>query len=326
MNRWTRIAFFASGGILLILLLLRLDLRAVGMAVRQARPVWVIAAVGLLAANVIVKALRWQWMAARLSGRHLPFASAVSAILAGVAAASFSPARSVDLAKPLLLRRTFGVGLATSTAAVLVERFLDGLALVVIFGVALAVLPAGRGSRFHPVLAAAGVLLIAGMLALASPVTVQRVGGWFARLLRAGPAGRVQRVVDAIADSLRLWRAARNLWPLLGLAGGAALLEALRVAAVFRGLGLSIGATGAMLAFSAANLVGILTFIPGGIGVTELSMAAVSGFLLRRAATDPQVAAAVLLDRVLSYYLIVALGAVVLLLVARREDATSQAQ
>ncbi len=180
-------------------------------------------------------------------------------------------------------------------------------------------LPLARGAQFHPVLLASGALIAAGVVGLAAPrivgrmirAAMQRLP--FPRWLR----DRVVRLADALTDSLALWREGRNLWPLLALSVLAALCEGGRLAAVFAATGPQLGLPGAMLTFSVANLVAILVFIPGGIGVAELSMAGVAGAVLGVPATLPSVTAAVLLDRVLSYYLIVGIGALVLVAAGR---------
>lgn len=315
MSRPIRLIFLLAGGALLAVLLLRVDLAAVRASIRAADPRWLGAALIFQAANILVKAGRWRWMVRRLTGHALDLPSASLAILAGVAAASFSPARTVDLAKPVLLKQRFDVALSTSTAAVLIERFLDGASLIVLFGASLPVLRAARGAQFHPALAAAGLLLLAGVGVLAAPSTLRALA---ARLIGRLPISAdlrtgSSRVAAAFADGLALWRTRSNLWPLLGWSVGAALWEAARLAAVFAGLGLPLGLAGGMLSFSVANLVAVVALIPGGIGVTELSMAAVAGIVLGVPAASAGVAGAVLLDRVLSYYLVVGGGAVVLL-------------
>lgn len=329
MSRRTRLAFLIAGVALLALLVIRIDVAGVRRAVAAADVRLLAAAVGLLAVNIVVKALRWQVMVHRLTGARLDLSFAVTAILAGVAAASFSPARSVDLAKPLLLKQRLGIGLATSTGAVLVERYLDGAALVVLFGVSIALVPIARGSQFQPALAAAGILLVAGIIALASPEMVRAL---MTRLIRRLPIPvelreRSARVIDAFATSLALWRAPRNIWLLLGASVLAALCEAARLAVVFGAMREPLGFAGGMLAFSAANLMAILALIPGGIGVTELSMAGVAALVLRMSAIRGSIVAAVFLDRILSYYLLVGIGALILVgmsRVTRRQTVAGQ--
>jgi len=319
MSRRTRLAFLIAGAALLALLVIRIDLVGVRRSLATADVQWLGVAVALLASNVLVKALRWRMMVHRLTGARLDLFSAVTAVLAGVAAASFSPARSVDLAKPLLLKQRLGVGLATSTGAVLVERYLDGAALVVVFGASIALVPVARGSQFQPALAAAGILLVAGIIALASPEMVRTL---IARLIRRLPLPSEiregsARVTDAFASSLALWRARQNIWLLLGASVLAALCEAARLVAVFGAMREPLGFADGMLVFSAANLVAILALIPGGIGVTELSMAGVAALVLRTPAIRGSIVAAVLLDRVISYYLVVGIGALILVAMSR---------
>lgn len=309
-----RLAFLLAGALLLGLLIARANVAAIAQAVGQADVRWLGVAVLFIAGNIAVKALRWQVMVARLTGIRLRARLAAPAILAGVAAASLSPARAIDVAKPLMLKRRWGVGLSTSASAVLVERFLDGAALVVLLGIAFLVLPIARTAQFSPIFSAAGLLLIGGTLLFVSPDAVRAVSTAVARRLplRAGLRGRVLRLTAAFADGLTVWRARRTLWPLLGLSVIAGLFEAGRLVATFAAVGLQMPLAGAMLTFSAASLIAVLTVIPGGIGVAEVSMAGVAGVILGLRPTTAAVAAGVLVDRALAYYLIVALGAVVL--------------
>lgn len=319
MSRSIRLVFLLAGAALLGVLLLRVDIAAVRGSLRGADPWWMGAALVCLGANVLLKAGRWRWMVGRLTGHTLDLPSAAQAILAGVAAASFSPGRTVDLAKPLLLKQRADVALSTSTAAVLIERFFDGVSLVVLFAVSLPVLRVARGATFHPALLAAGALLIGGMAVLASPRALRAASTRVIGRLPVSPELRAggARVAGAFADNLALWRTPANLWPLLGWSAAAALCEAARLAAVFAALGLPLGLAGGMLTFSVANLLAVLALIPGGIGVTELSMAAVASLVLGLPVTSAGVAGGVLLDRLLAYYLVVGAGALVLLASAR---------
>jgi uncharacterized membrane protein YbhN (UPF0104 family) len=314
-----RLAFLLAGGLLLAVLLARVDLGALRAALRRTAPAPLGAALGFLGLNVLVKAGRWRWMIRRLTGHALGLGDATEAILAGVAAASVSPARTVDLAKPVLLRQRFDIALSASTAAVLVERFMDGVSLVVLFGAALALGRAARGPLVEPALLASVLLLAGGAAVLAAPRALRAAAGrLFDTLpLSDGLRSGSTRVADAMAGALALWRLPANLGPLVAWSVAAALCEAARLAAVFAALGLPLGLAGGMLSFSAANLVAVVALIPGGIGVTELSMAAVAGLVLGQAPTSAGIAAAVLVDRALSYYLVVAAGALVLLAAGR---------
>lgn len=324
MNRWTRIGFLAAGGILLILLALRVDWAAVARVLSTARPAAVLAAAGFEAVNVTVKGLRWRMLVRRLTGAGPPlsFGRAVQAVLAGVAAASVTPGRAFDLAKPLLLQRSHGTPLAAGVGAAMIERLFDGIALVVLFGISLLALPLARDPRFRPVLIAAGLLLAGGLAILIAPRGIRLVGRVGLRLLgwMPGLQSIVQRAGIEFIEGVASSRASSTLPVLAAFSIGAAVLEAARLAAVANAVGVSMSLGAAMLVFSAANLVAVAALIPGGIGVTELTMAAAAALVTGLRPGAPMAAAIVLLDRLLSYYLIVGVGAVVLAASARGEE------
>lgn len=324
MGRWTRVGFFAAGGLLLILLVLRVDWGAVLRVIATARPAAVVVAVGFAAANVAVKGVRWRMLVRRLTGSGPPLSvgRAVQAVLAGVAAASVTPGRAFDLAKPLLLRQSHGTPLAAGVGAAMVERLFDGIALVVVFGVSLLALPLARDPRFRPVLIAASVLLIGGLAILIAPQGIRFVGRVGLRFLSWMPGLQsvVQRAGREFVEGVSSSRASSTLPALAAFSIGAAVLEAGRLAAVASAVGVSMSLGAAMLVFSAANLVAVAALIPGGIGVTELTMAAGAALVTGLRPGAPLAAAIVLLDRLLSYYLVVGVGAVILATLARGEE------
>ncbi|MDQ7819889.1 MAG: lysylphosphatidylglycerol synthase transmembrane domain-containing protein [Armatimonadota bacterium] len=314
MSRWVRVGLLALGAALLAAFLASVDYPAARAALEGVDPARAAVALVLLAANVAVKAVRWRLMAARLTGRRLPLPAAAAAVLAGVASASVSPARGLDLAKPLLLHGSHGVPMASTTAAVVVERLLDGAALAVVFGLSLAVAPPGGRPDVIPVLAAIAALAAAAGGLLWRPRFLIEPAQALARRLPAPRREEVAASLDRFARGLDDWRRSGLMAPLLALSVVAAGLEVARLHSVLAAVHRPAGPTQVALAFSAANLVAALSFIPGGLGVTELSLA----HLLQRLSPGPDASAAVLLDRTLSYYLVVAAGAVVLLLAARR--------
>src|SRR2546428_5377133 len=169
MSNWIRVELLVLGLVILARFVRSVDLAAIVCAVTGAAAGRLALAVRLLMANVTVKAARWRSRAGMMSQRRLSLPAAETAILAGVAAASLTPGRGLELAKPLLLRASHGVPIASSTAAVVVERLLDGAALIVLFAVSLVAVPAGRGSAFYPVIAAIALFLTAGGAPLLLP-------------------------------------------------------------------------------------------------------------------------------------------------------------
>lgn len=322
MSPWIRVSFLALGTAVLFLFIASTDLGELRAAVSAADRGLLLVAVALVVINVWIKAVRWRFMAAQLTGRPLSLWQAGIAVLAGVAAGSLTPARGMDLAKPLLLARSRGVPLSISTAAVLVERLLDGAGLIVLCGVSLVFLPAGRAAVFGPVFAVIGLVVAAMGVALVIPARLVDPLTRVISALPISPRVRTRAVgqLEAFVHGLLVWRRPAQLWVAAALSVAAAAVEALRLGSVLVAMHAPLSVAQAMFAFSLGNVIAVLTFIPGGVGVTELSVAGVIR-LIAPAVAPAALTAAVLVDRFLSYYVIVVLGGLVLFLTgaARRE-------
>lgn len=329
MSPWIRLAFLALGAAVLVLLIAGTDVHELQEAVRRADITLLAGAVVLLATDVGLKAVRWRFMAAQLAEPPLSLVQAAAAVVAGVAAASLTPARGVELAKPLLLRRSRGVAVSTSTAAVIVERLLDGVGMIVLFGISVALVPAGRAAVFRPVFAVIGIFVVGVGLVLAVP---SRLSAVLTRVISALPLPasvrpRALSLVQQLLRGMLMWRRHEQLWIVVALSIVATVVEAFRLSLVCAALGVPITVVQAMFTFSLANLVAVLTLIPGGVGVTELSMAGIIR-LITAAGSSAALTAAVLVDRILSYYLVIVVGSLVLLAVgvARPHDPGTGAQ
>src|SRR2546428_9823284 len=105
MTRWVRAALLVLGLFILAGFVGSLDLAAIVSAVSEGDAGWLMLALALLVVNVMIKALRWRVMAATMGAHPLSLPAASAAILAGVAAASLTPGRGVELAEPARLRK-----------------------------------------------------------------------------------------------------------------------------------------------------------------------------------------------------------------------------
>jgi uncharacterized protein (TIRG00374 family) len=317
LSPWIRIAFLALGAAVLLLLIAGADVAELRESVGGADRRLLGAAIVLLGLDIGLKAVRWRFMAAQLAQPPLSVWQAGISIVAGVAAASLAPARGIEFAKPLLLHRSRGVPLSRSTAAVVVERLLDGAGLIILFGVSLVLLPAGRAEVFRPLFIAIGFLVAAIGLALTVP---SKLAVPLARIVSKLPLPesmrmRAARLVESFFRGMLLWRQQRQFWVVVALSVAASMTEALRLTVVFAAMNTPITVVQAMFTFSLANLVAVLTFIPGGVGITELSMAGIVRLIGSGGFAPAALTAAVLVDRVLGYYLVVVVGSLVLLAV-----------
>lgn len=309
--RWVSYLLLGAGLAILIAFAATTNLRDVGAALRNAQGVWLAAAAAAVTSQILVKAVRWQFMVERLTGTRISTGFAAVSVISGVAAGSMTPGRTFELAKAVMLRGSYEIPLSVSTSAMIVERMLDMGFLVITFLLAAAFVPSRMvlASRVLAVLIA-GVIVTFGAL-IAAPVRIQ---AWIVPVVRRlpGPASlreKALRLLDTFFASFLLLRGQRTLWPLLVLTAASAAADAGRAVAVFTAMGIWLPVPVIVFAYLAAAMLGMALLIPGGVGVTEVSMAGLIAVLAPGAVAASLARSAVLVDRFLSYYLLVLIGA-----------------
>ncbi|HET8999485.1 MAG TPA: lysylphosphatidylglycerol synthase transmembrane domain-containing protein [bacterium] len=310
-GRWVSFILLGAGIAILIAFAATVNFRQVAEALRRAEITLLGAAVGAVVAQILFKAYRWQFMVKQLTGTTISIRFSAISVVAGVAAGSFTPGRSFELAKAVMLKGSYDVSLGVSTSAMIVERMLDMGFIVVAFLLSAAFVP----SRM--VLASRVLMLMIVILVVAFGVVVtipQMMQGWIAGITRYLPLpGSLRdkglRLLDTFFSSFQLLREHRTLWLLLLLSVAVIALDLLRVFTVFRAMGIPLAPPLIAFAYLGAAMLGMALLIPGGVGITEVSMAGLIILLAPGAAAPSLARSAVLVDRFLSYYLLVLIGA-----------------
>ena len=268
------------------------------------------AALGLALANYTLRFARWQLYLARQEV-HVPIGSSALVFGAGLSL-SITPAKLGELVKSYLLRELHDVPATLTAPIVVTERVTDLIALLVVAIVGVSVY--GIAPLFVTI---AGVLVVIGLVLLA----------WTRPTLAlidfATKPERLRRLRDPLRETLghlaALCRPA-ILAPATLIAIPAWGCECLGFGLIcnaFPGAHVDYGL--AAVIYAATTIAGALSFLPGGLGVTEgaMTLALVDGAAhLDRASA----VAATLLVRLATLWFAVLIG-VVLLAVARRRIA-----
>lgn len=310
-SRWVSFLLLAAGLAILIVFAATTNFREVGGALRKAQGLWLAAAGLAILAQIGVKAVRWQFMVERLTGTRISAGFGAISVVSGVAAGSMTPGRSFEMAKAVMLKGSYDISLGVSTSAMIVERMLDMGFLVVTFLLAAAFVPTRMvlASRVLEVVVV-GVIVAFGIL-VAAPVQVQ---AWMTSAVRRVPLpaqlrAKSLRLLETFFTSFLRLRGLRTLWPLTAFTAVSAVLDAGRVVAVFMAMGIGLPIPVVVFAYLGAAMLGMALLIPGGVGVTEVSMAGLIAVLAPGAVPASLARSAVLIDRFLSYYLLVVIGA-----------------
>jgi uncharacterized membrane protein YbhN (UPF0104 family) len=292
-----------------------IDPAAIWAQVRQASPLLLAAAFFLWYGSFFVRAWRWGRMldAAGLATAHgvqIPPTRGLAEIVAlAFFANSIVPAKLGDAYRGYLLKREAGVSFSAGFGTILAERLVDAMMLVVVLaGSALLVFGRTLPPQAAPALTLGALLLIVG----AAGIWVM----WLTRntLVRFLPhrvQGAYTRLQGAVFGSLRSPALVLGIGLLLWFGDG------MRVWFVARSLDAGISPAVAILVAVMGALLTIIPFTPAGLGVVEIGVGSV---LIGVLGVDPVMAGSIiLLDRVVAYWSVLAVGAVLYVRRTRRE-------
>lgn len=264
------------------------------------------AALGLALANYAIRFLRWQ-LYLRHQGVRVPVGSSAMVFGAGLSL-SITPAKLGELVKSYLLKELHDVPATLTAPVVVAERVTDLIALLV-----LAVIGVGAYGMGTTIVAIAGVAIATGLVLLAWPRPTRAL---IDLVTRPAALRRLREPLQQMYTGLASLCRPTVLVPATLIAIPAWACECVGFALIvnaFPGAHVDLGL--AMVIYAATTIAGALSFLPGGLGVTEGAMTA----MLVTAATGVDKALAfdaTLLTRLATLWFAVGIG-LVLLAVAR---------
>jgi uncharacterized membrane protein YbhN (UPF0104 family) len=287
------------------------DVRAVRARLGEISPVVVAAALVLASANMALRFARWQGYLRRI-GAEVAVGTSFRVYLAGFAL-TVTPGRMGELVKSWLLRQQAGVPAARTTGAIFAEQVADLVAAVVLTAIGALIYD------LAPTLAISGVIVVVVAVGL---IWSQRLADLvIAGLVKLPPLRLHHDKLREINASLALLVRPRLLAWAAGLGAGAWLCEALAFALITNAFpGVAVPYGHAALIFAATTVAAALSFLPGGLGVSE---AALTLLLVRSGhKIDAGTAvAATLVTRLCTLWFNVAIGFVALASLRRRPPA-----
>jgi uncharacterized protein (TIRG00374 family) len=273
------------------------------------------AALALALVNYTIRYVRWS-LYLRTCDLEVPPRLSALTFLSGLAL-SITPGKLGELIKCFLLRETCAIPVTRTAPIVVAERVTDLIALLILGVAGVAV----YGIAQHMVIA--GALAVgAGLVVLSWP----RLAYWFIDVLgRLRPfrkiGSRLREFYDGLTD---LVRPSRLLWS-TALAIAAWLAECVGFALIisaFPGTDVPLGL--ATMIYAVTTIAGALSFLPGGLLVTETTMTL---FLVEasRGVDEPTAVAATILIRLATLWFAVVIGILALLLFRRVAPAAARA-
>jgi uncharacterized protein (TIRG00374 family) len=269
------------------------------------------AILGFTILNYVLRWAKWDYYLRRMGmGQGVSYGDSGLLFTSGMVMA-VTPGKVGEVLKSYLLKRVNGTPISASAPIVLAERVTDGLAMLLLMGFGLTLYPPAR-----PAFVALVVLTVLGLLVLQS----QPLMGQALRLVARLPLGAriAPRLETAYLSSRQLLS-----WPILLPSTLISLVswfgECVAMYYVLRGVGVPpsyLLLVQATFVFAASTLFGLVSFLPGGLGVSEGSSTLLLGRLIPLAA-GPATTATIII-RFCTLWFGVTLGAITLAIFSRR--------
>lgn len=277
----------------------------------------VLLALGLSGANYLLRFVKWElclgWLGVRGSGPEdapgLTRGRSLLIYLAGLSM-SVTPGKIGEVLRSYLLRATDGVPFTRTAPVVVADRATDLVALVVLSLVAVT-----EHREFMPVALVTLGLVVFGVVVLGSPRLCRPLLHALMRLPGLGRlAARAELLIESSAALLRVG-------PLLVLSALSVLgwwLECVGYWLILRGFaGVEASLSLCTFLWATTTLIGALSFLPGGLGATEGSLAVLVA-RLAQGVTQPVALASTILIRGCTLWFGELVGGVALAVLVRR--------
>jgi uncharacterized protein (TIRG00374 family) len=286
------------------------DFEALGEHLRRFPVPIFLAALGLSVVNYCFRWAKWHYYL-RCIDVDVGVADSVVVFVAGLTM-SITPGKVGEVLKSVLLHRSHGISVATTAPIVVAERLTDLFGLFVIAAFGIGMFDYGRVAFFGVL----GVLAV-GMFVLQSPAMVARL---LDVLEKVPVVGKLRARLDEAYGSMQRLLGWRPLIVTTGLSAVSWSMEALAFYWIVGALepveyGLNLSA----FVFSMTTILGAVSFLPGGLGVTEGSM--IGALLLFGVFTSESAATvATYLIRFATLWFAVVLGVIGLAVFERTHD------
>jgi uncharacterized protein (TIRG00374 family) len=290
------------------------DARSVGRALAEFQ--WLIAfgALGLASLNYLVRFARWHYYL-KILGIRIPAGHSLMVFLGGFSL-TVTPGKLGEVVKSFLLRESHGIPATRTAPIIIAERFTDLVGLLLLACVGIFTFKADP--RF--LIVGAGLIGF-GLIV----VSVASIAKFFLRVAARVPlVCKITPKLEEAHTTTAVLLRPRPLFLGVVLSVVSWFFECAAFWAVVHGFAAaSINLQAAVFIYASMTVAGALSFLPGGLGVTEAGMLAMLG-QLGSGCGRSVAAAATFVTRLCTLWFAVFVGIVALLLFAKKTHITVQ--
>jgi len=212
--------------------------------------------------NYLLRFIRWEYYL-RILDIHLPRSESFGVFISSLSMA-VTPGKMGEVMKSYFLKSMRGVPISKSAPIIFAERITDSVALLVISMIGAYSIGYGKG-----IILITAVFFAAGIWIISNRTLSMKIIRAAERL--SFVAKRI-KLIETAYESSRVMLSGKALVisTLIGLVGW--FIECLGFVLVLEGLGVHLKILSASFIYSFSIVIGSVTFLPGGLGVTETSL------------------------------------------------------
>ncbi len=224
--------------------------------------------IGCTLLNYLLRWLKWDYYLRRLNlGHGVSYADSGLIFTAGLVMA-VTPGKVGEVFKSYLLRRINGTAVSVSAPIVLGERLTDGIAMLLLMALGLTLYPPAR-----PVFVVLLLLTIAGIALVQQRPLCERLLMWVAQLPFGARLAPRMMTMYVSTTKLLEWRILLATTLLSMVSWGFECIAFYYVLTALQVEASALLLLQATFIFAASTLFGLISFLPGGLGVSEVSSA-----------------------------------------------------
>ncbi|WP_321420977.1 UPF0104 family protein [uncultured Methanobacterium sp.] len=296
--------------LLLALLIIWIGPQKMWEVIKTANPWLILLAVGVHLFVVWIRSLRWGY----IINQPWEFKKNFIVKTIGLFAGNFTPMRSGgEVLNAVAGKKINGISLSEGLSAGLTERFFDGAIGAILLLICACLLPKVRIIAIMGGLASFGLLAVVYLINWREDTSI-----WIYNrvhfIVRFLPISEevVENLYNKFTQGLRsmieytkTFSSFKNLTVVFVLTAASWLLECVRLYIVFAAFNVKINFVAIIIIFLLANIIGILSALPGGIGSIELSLTGLFVIFGVPSAVGGSIA---MVDRLASFWVVSALG------------------
>jgi glycosyltransferase 2 family protein len=243
----------------------RVQLGAVSAALAGANPIWVTAAMLIYAANLTIRAWRWQVILRPVAA--IPYPIVARALLVGYGLNAVMPARLGELFRAEFFKKTFGLSRVWGLTSIVIERLFDGVTVICCLAVGLLFAAAAKPNAglLIKFLVTGSVLFGAVLLAafFLSGSKMSRIVGRF-----PGLSAQLAMVQQGL-QILRTWR----ILEVVTITAIIYVADASSLWFLVKAVGLTLGFSDTLVLLGAASLSTLVPSGPAFLGTLQFAYA-----------------------------------------------------